>query len=284
MAERHSTAYHISPDRQWMMALETQYATMRSLQGLTIQHPFRSLLPALRSADTFAWSKQCVTAAWMASKSIPIESALESNKLPAQAGWWWFDGGLDGGELGAMLWWRNDFDGELACCCFATAQNGDLDPGFSFTWKWGSSVKDLVEAASSPSGDSEPVPQEGLETLVDASRLFLAGCIWLQQRVLTFTGEPVERHRRKQIARECDAIVSDVKVVQLRRAESQSQTSGHEADSVEWSCRWIVNGHWRNQFHPSDKRHELKYILPYVKGPEDKPLKTPTHTVYAVNR
>ena len=95
----------------------------------------------------------------------------------------------------------------------------------------------------------------------------------------------MERHRRKQLSRENGVeIHSDVKVVQLRRYESESRPASDDGSTPDWTCRWIVNGHWRNQYHPSTGKHELKYILPYVKGPEDKPFKAPGERVFIAKR
>lgn len=70
-------------------------------------------------------------------------------------------------------------------------------------------------------------------------------------------------------------------MIQLRRTEAQPHPTA-DGENVEWSCRWIVNGHWRNQ--PYKDERKLIYIMPYVKGPDDMPLKVPTHTVYQVSR
>jgi hypothetical protein len=78
------------------------------------------------------------------------------------------------------------------------------------------------------------------------------------------------------------AVPSGVRVVQLRRSEPNSRLDVRTHQPVDWSCRWIVGGHWRNQ--PYKDSTKLIYIMPYVKGPEDKPLRVPTHTVYQVSR
>ena len=62
----------------------------------------------------------------------------------------------------------------------------------------------------------------------------------------------------------------------LRRREYASE-SEREAEAREYSHRWIVRGHMRNQpVGPRNakggQRHERVWIAPYVKGPEDKPL------------
>lgn len=68
--------------------------------------------------------------------------------------------------------------------------------------------------------------------------------------------------------------IDGVKIVVLRK---RYETDDHDREiaipgSVEWSRRWIVDGHWRNQWVPSINGHRLTYIAPYIKGPEDKPL------------
>lgn len=64
--------------------------------------------------------------------------------------------------------------------------------------------------------------------------------------------------------------VDTLRVMRLRRPHRDS-TAEH-ADGVEWTHRWMVSGHWRNHWMPSQQRHRLMFIAPYVKGPDDKPL------------
>ena len=54
---------------------------------------------------------------------------------------------------------------------------------------------------------------------------------------------------------------------------------------MDWSCRWLVRGHWRQQ--PCGAGHAERrptWILPHLKGPERKPLKAPGAMVFAVVR
>lgn len=62
----------------------------------------------------------------------------------------------------------------------------------------------------------------------------------------------------------------------LRRREYTSE-SEREAEARDYSHRWIVRGHMRNQAvgprnAKGGQQHERVWIAPYVKGPEDKPL------------
>ena len=111
----------------------------------------------------------------------------------------------------------------------------------------------------------------------------VAALTWLSQRIIVTTDGHIERHRRKQLVRDYHLDVPpSVHVVQLRRAESHEYAAPGSHEQIDWSCRWVVGGHWRN--HAVKDGHKLMYILPYVKGPEDKPLRVPGHTVYSVSR
>jgi hypothetical protein len=61
-----------------------------------------------------------------------------------------------------------------------------------------------------------------------------------------------------------------LRVIELRRARSHDKPEGErENGGREYTHRWIVQGHWRNQWYASEGRHKQKYIGSYVKGPED---------------
>jgi len=60
-----------------------------------------------------------------------------------------------------------------------------------------------------------------------------------------------------------------VVVVTLRRTTTNHTSA---TSPVEWSHRWIVRGHWRNQWHPRLKAHRPTWISEHVKGPDDVPL------------
>lgn len=60
-------------------------------------------------------------------------------------------------------------------------------------------------------------------------------------------------------------------VVRLRRPRQESDPD-REVNEVPWSHRWLVSGHWRNQFFPSLGIHRQIWISPFIKGPADLPL------------
>lgn len=110
-------------------------------------------------------------------------------------------------------------------------------------------------------------------------RFILTSNAFLDQRIMSSEPVGIERHARKRAARlNVDPMVH---VVMFRKMEQKSTT---QAEPTDWSCRWIVRGHWRNQFHSASKRHVPTWINPHIKGPETLPLKTPAPEVWAVTR
>jgi len=91
----------------------------------------------------------------------------------------------------------------------------------------------------------------------------------MQQRVAVRHTTPPDRGDRRAAAR-INFPHRETLVVRLRRERSDTiESSGH---TVEWTHRWIVGGHWRNQWFPSAGVHRQIWISPYVKGPDDQPL------------
>jgi len=82
---------------------------------------------------------------------------------------------------------------------------------------------------------------------------------------------------RKRIER-ANFPTKRITVVTLRRPEGERDPDAHR--DVAWTRRWIVDGHWRNQWHPSLGIHRQIWISPYVKGPTDLPLVVPKAHVY----
>jgi hypothetical protein len=272
-----------------MTALEMQFAALHnerfrggSLSGLVSG----VTVPALLVADTYSWSEEMSACVWHAAQTMPRDAVLRESMIPARPGWWWFNKPLPimtkrRAGIEALLWTKSDDRVVVA----GFARNITTTPVCSFMYKWFFNSprpvwqdEDILRGV----GDEDVTMEETNQVFFAVAGVLLAGWSWLEQRILMVSSGAVERHRRKQIARDYDApLPGDVKVIQLRRAESQEHVSG-EHGVVDWSCRWVVGGHWRNQ--PYKEARKLLYIMPYVKGPADKPLRVPTHTVYAVTR
>lgn len=80
------------------------------------------------------------------------------------------------------------------------------------------------------------------------------------------------RASRKRWQRSASKPQEDRYITVIRLRRPRGHGDGEAASTIEWQQRWIVNGHWRNQWYPSLNTHRQVWISPYVKGPEDKPL------------
>jgi hypothetical protein len=297
-------------NRPWMMAIETQFAALRfwneqspDAVKANSQHWIYENRTALRRATPYAWTTDTATAVLLASRSMPNDTKLSWAGLPLAWDtpmWWWFDGPLpwkavlddddDKEEMpvrGLLLSLEQDatrdetgevIDADPPCLSVSVHLASSTHLGFwrGLRWEFDRTIDENVEGLL--------LNEEDGVLAADISRFIAAAFVWLNQRICQFRSGHIERHRRKQLVRENkQPVASDVKIIELRRVESSPPPLGHVSEPVDWSCRWILSGHWRNQAY-ANAEHKLIYILPYVKGPEDKPLRVPTHTVYAVRR
>ena len=85
--------------------------------------------------------------------------------------------------------------------------------------------------------------------------------------------QPTPRPERRRTQR-AGLPERDVRIVRLRRglADQRAAAQPAGAGGREWRHRWVVRGHWRNQWYPSLGDHRPKWIAPYLKGPDDAPL------------
>lgn len=128
-------------------------------------------------------------------------------------------------------------------------------------------------------------------TIQDTLKMVLAMETFLESPFIPKEDRKLPRSTR----RECDRVQkktgvnynvkTPITTIDLRAVAKNEDGSSPKHDSpkarVDWECRWLVRGHLRNQYYPSTDTHRLKYIHPYMKGPEDKPIK---ERVYYVRR
>lgn len=291
-------------ERPWMTALETKFAVLRTSKRIAstvdapkdLQFAADGAVKLLPASETYAWSRETATAAMVAARSMPGSATLLLNDLPSRASWWWFEQPLPialpdadtpdriGREIGALIIGPTD-TGRIAIVVhrFARHESGVevLMPTSVYAVVPGTRL-DQVYQDIPTDGDADE--RFRARRAYEVTRFVIAACAWLRQRVVSIGLGHIERHTRRRLEREHNVpIPSTVKVIELRRYETQShEPRPEDSEPVEWSCRWIVNGHWRNQ--PYKDERKLIYILPFVKGPADKPLRVPTHTVYQVDR
>ena len=114
------------------------------------------------------------------------------------------------------------------------------------------------------------------------ARFVFAASAFVQQRLAAPEPLPIARHVAKQAARV--SIDSTVKTIVLRARDRAHEIGTGDSAARAYSCRWIVRGHWRQQFYASRGEHAARWIAPHLKGPDDRPLRTPKPEVFAVVR
>lgn len=109
-----------------------------------------------------------------------------------------------------------------------------------------------------------------------------AAMAFLKTRLVSVETERGSRQVRRAAERR-GVQLPEIQVVSLRRRERRQNDGDHI--HVDWSCRWIVQGHWR-KLHAPRKLDGMPttYVLPYLKGPEDKPLRVPVERIATVDR
>jgi hypothetical protein len=103
----------------------------------------------------------------------------------------------------------------------------------------------------------------------------------MQQHISVRHYERPPRPLRRE-AKRMNVTGDDVVVVRLRR--ERSTHNGEPQYEINYTHRWIVEGHWRNQWYPSAQIHRQIYIADYEKGPEGAPLVVKPNRVYNFNR
>jgi hypothetical protein len=126
-------------------------------------------------------------------------------------------------------------------------------------------------------------------------------CMWmlLDSEIVTSRTEQADRQTRKRVTRSLKD--AEVTVVTLRRAKSVAPEDWDEhLRQIDWTCRWLVQGHWRHLGSYLSAHHHamvsgrgdgtcatcgerITWVKPHLKGPEDRPLRL-TEKVYRLSR
>ena len=81
------------------------------------------------------------------------------------------------------------------------------------------------------------------------------------------------RPERREISRlSGDDLGEEVTFITLRRPEPPPNKQSDGDGGSEWHHQWLVSGHYRAQWYPSESAHHVIWIAPHLKGPADAPL------------
>lgn len=308
----------------WMRAIEGQLDALR-LVRLFLSHAPPSIRDLkswrvdetlLATASPFSWSDEVIQAVRKAGESIPLDTPLNKWNLNTEAVWWQFEKALpfqtvtneDLHVRALCFGWIptviRDFG--MPVCVWTDrgplategGWSGSVTPSQTFEWERDQTLGEMLtqtrahhESRYGPGGRDHNAGTIGVEKFMEATemtaRFVLAGLAWLEQKVLVTEQPRVERHRRKDYQRQVgrEALIRVVQLRRQQRAPTEENMKEPLAGTVAWHCRWVVDGHWRNQAcGPKHGDRKLTWISPYVKGPDDQPMKTAPTKVYEVSR
>lgn len=263
---------------------------------------------ALHTGTPFFWGGAICKLLEATAPTIP-NWTLTAEQLPCRSGFWWFEKplilpGWEGGDINepitAMSWvhvyelpedaapagsvvfmgeGEHNYPVRVYVTAFTRFQGVNRPHGIPTTtvpWREGASLADLINSR-------ETATIGNMERWSMKLRYFAAAMTFINQRILTTRAQSIPRHIQRQAARVLQHSPS-VQVIELRAREHHYTERDGEPQARDWSHQWFVRGHWRQQWYPSLGTHQPKWIAPYVKGPDDKPLKAPSAQVFAVVR
>lgn len=225
------------------------------------------------SPDVTAWIKE----AQMAFSAEHI-LCFEPTDLPSQSGLICFDEPPSPLAAWAFV---NDGDGVSLGPCH---RDDSIRRWRAFSYRFGKPFRQQVDQAFEHAIERGAIPPDdrrvgAVHTIQNVLYVWMQ---FIKDEIVAVEDAPLDRAERRRAERR--GRLSRLRIVHLRRyAQTAPSTHGGESD-VEWSRRWTVRGHWRNQPYGPGRTHiRAKYIRPFVKGPPDKPLVVKDH-MYAVTR
>ena len=273
---------------------------------------------ALKQATLFYVSQNMSELAMHAGAKMPDQHLLASD-CPVRTGFMlleksWYRPDINGRVLGikAALWSsveqlakEGDFEGgaldvplEEATHTKVTFYSDIEDPVDEYSQEWREDVN-LLRRSGLPrlTPVFSSVIRFGLDLqqvqdpfTKEALRALMATWSLMQQQVAVTSDGEVRKATAKRMKKKKSEL--RYKLVTLRR---RSGGNGQGDGGKEWSCRWHVRGHWRQQHYKSlgparlpdgsmnPKSHRVIWINEQVRGPDDKPVKS-VPTIYQLNR
>lgn len=186
-------------------------------------------------------------------------------------------------SLQALSWHKTHFNGGDGLRIFIYGQGRAYPLIFSsMIWRWGESRTSEAELKAKMALPTNQYPEFNKSQTL-CRRWILAFLSFINQRLLVASPRHVtERSARRRIAK-WGPDPPTVRVIVLRK-QDRNRSSEPTPEEMNWSCQWVVRGHWRQHWFPSVRAHKALWIHPHVKGPENKPLKRPAADLFAVIR
>jgi len=264
------------------------------------------------SVPAYFMSKEIVRVIEDAADGLPDVFSLLPDDMPTPTGFLFIEGGMEVPKLGVTHagerpWdafaWRHNTEpvgvtlpatsfrqagiskgrAGLAMMDFCTSDGSNLYPVDVTAWPWGMSLADKsIEAADGQMDIHTEAERDEMVVVYERMmRLYATAFMFMRQKILVPYRQQTSRAERRRAKKE-GREPEDVFVIRLRAREARVRAA-ESTQTTEWARRWIVRGHWRNQWYPSLNMHQPKWIGPYIKGPDGKPLVEPEKMFAVVN-
>lgn len=309
----------MSQQPPFYLALEKQMAALATAHRLN-EEVDRYVAEALERAAPFYVSRPITQLLSAAVETVPPVTLAEQ-MVPTYSGFVYFEAPLPlpalpveadmprgfvpgGGPLAAFTWYPVDatelhdphgeaipFEAGMSLqLVFLREDATFLHAVAAVPWKLGTTQnvqRDGRKIAVDPAFDDQDdvVWTEAAHARMDREMDYVAAFFsFLEQKLIRHAPARVPRSTRHRIERNQWQVEPVVNVITFRGVDYVRPEGGGDSSPIEWNCQWLVRGHWRQQFYPSEDRHRAIWINPYVKGPEDQPLKKPKVDLFAVVR
>ena len=144
--------------------------------------------------------------------------------------------------------------------------------------------KPLTRAGEESAPLGEPAADETHPSR-EVTNVRIGGCpagvmlstVWLLmgQRGLATTRTGVAKPKNKAAARRAAPVQDEldrVRIIEIRAGTDHA--AAYSGTTRTHRHRWMVKGHWRQQYYPSSKTNRPVWIAPHLKGPEGAPMLT----------
>ena len=288
------TAKHVARPGGWSEVIGGGVAISQSSKGGEIvgSAGIQSLQMIVERGETYFVSPTMTEVIFEAARALPGNWSFHEAVIPSDAGLCIHPFGprtepnISRRSFTAFGWRRATSSGFFLAAFYEEFPYRRLLPGRTIFWKYGVTIDEAVE--TSVQTQFQTLPQSVTEDefrRLERLRMNFCACVmqWMNDKIIVTRTRSVPRAAARRAAQ---SFIHEpvVNVVELRARQYETVEREGDVQHRDYAVRWIVRGHWRNQWYPSLGRHQPKWITPYVKGPEDKPLKTPRASVFAVVR
>jgi len=313
-AERARQDAKIPVNPQYMEALERQLETARFMRDrhpiATVSRqmgtpPHRVdfdtvIAEGLETATTHYWTGHMCDLLERSYPNLP-EWWLRPNEVGPRRGYCWFSTPIplvpgDPEKLRALMWMIDPETGDYMIVPFTVFDGPGADdyvvtfrtyhgvPRQVQLWRDGQALTDwLAEEERDDYRGAAYVAGTDPGTLLAQrlawGRVFATAVAIMNQVLVKVEPYGADRPARKRIEKlrppGLEPPAPIVRAVLLRRQYTVQRGHKDGAEHIDWRFQWKVTEHWRQQWYPSLQQHKWILILEHIKGPPNKPLKTP---------